>query len=115
MKGMREMTDNIIDLLHIKAKAAGVDPHFQTLIQQLNARFGLHIESNDQRLERLKDLYPVLETTAQTNHKYHLEEHNLTPEDAFLKGVEFGKTQALLDLIVCLLEADGIIEKTPHQ
>ena len=109
------MTDNIIDLLHIKAKAAGVDPHFQTLIQQLNQRFNLHIESSDMRLKRLKDLYPVLESTAQTNHKYHLEEHNLAPQDAFLKGVEFGKTQALLDFIVCLLEADGIIEKANSQ
>jgi hypothetical protein len=105
------MTDNIIDLLQVKARAAGVDPQFQTLIQQLNQRFSLHIESSDPRLQRFKSLHPVLEQTAQTNHKYSLEEYHISPQDAFLKGVEFGKTQALLDFIVCLLEADGIITK----
>ena len=106
------MNDNIIDLLAIKAKAAGVDPQFQTLIQQLNQRFNLHIESNDPRIERLKEIYPVLEQTAQTNHKFSLEETKLSSQEAFLKGIEFGKTQALLDFIVCLLEDDGVIEKT---
>ena len=106
------MTDKIIDLLHVKAKAAGVDPQFQTLIQQLNQRFGLHIESSDQRLGRLKDLYPVLESTAQLSHQYSLQDNQVSSENAFMQGIEFGKTQALLDFIVCLLEADGIIEKT---
>lgn len=109
------MSDKIIDLLHVKAKAAGVDPQFQTLIQQLNQRFSLHIESTDPRLERLKNLYPVLEQTARTTHKYQLENSPATREEAFLQGVEFGKTQTLLDFIVCLLESDGIIEKTSNK
>jgi len=106
------MTDNIIDLLARKAEAAGVDPQFQVLVQQLNQRFGLNIESSDPRLQRLKDLYPVLEQTAQVKHQYNLKDVNGSPEESFLQGIEFGKTQALLDFIVCLLEADGIVTKS---
>lgn len=106
------MTDNIIDLLARKAQAAGVDPQFQTLIQQLNQRFSLNIESDDPRLNRLKELYPVLEETAKIHHQFGLDNEDLSAQDAFIQGTEFGKTQALLDFIVCLLEADGVIKKT---
>ncbi len=105
------MNDKIIDLLQVKAKAAGVDPQFQNLIEQLNHRFNLHIESSDPRLDRLKTLYPILENTAQMNHKIELTGNPKSMRDAFLQGIEFGKTQTLLDLIVCLLEADGVITK----
>ncbi|TCS43093.1 hypothetical protein [Reinekea marinisedimentorum] len=103
--------NKVINLQEIKAKAAGVDPEVAEVIRQLNERFGINIDICDERLERFKHIYPALNEAAQQTHGYDLQSDDPSITAAFNRGVEVGKAQMMTDVIVCLLEQDGLIER----
>lgn len=107
------MDDNkVIHLQDIKAKAAGVNPEVAEVIRQLNERFAINIDISDERLERFKNIYPALNEAAVQTHNYDLESDDPNVTASFNRGVEVGKAQMMTDVIVCLLEQDGLIERT---
>lgn len=108
-----EDQDNIISLQDAKAKAAGISPELAQVIAQLNQRFGIHIDLNDERLDRFKILYLALNEAAKQTHDIELEGATDRYQNAFLQGVELGRAQMMTDVIVCILEQDGLIER--HQ
>ena len=102
---------NILSFLNAKAKAAGIEVGLVEVIEQINQRFNLNIDMNDARLERLKSLYSVLNEAAVQRHTFELEKASPEVQKVFEKGIEVGKAQLLMDLIVCILEQDGLIER----
>jgi hypothetical protein len=101
----------IISLQDIKAKAAGVDPEVAEVIRQLNGRFGINIDISDERLDRFKNIYPALNEAALQKHGIDIDSEDPKLAAAFNRGVEVGKAQMMTDVIVCLLEQDGLIER----
>jgi hypothetical protein len=103
--------DNIVSLNAAKAKAAGVSPDMAQVIDQLNARFRIRIDLSDDRLDRFISLFPALDSAAKQNHEIELERSSPEVKQAFAKGVEVGKAQMMTDVIVCILEQDGVIDR----
>lgn len=103
--------NKVINLQDIKAKAAGVNPEVAEVIRQLNERFGINIDICDERLDRFKNIYPALNEAASQAHGYDLQSDDPVVSEAFNRGVEVGKAQMMTDVIVCLLEQDGLIER----
>lgn len=108
-----EDQDKIISLQDAKAKAAGICPELAQVIDQLNHRFGIHIDLNDERLDRFKILYPALNEAAKQTHDIKLGGVPDLYQQAFLQGAELGRAQMMTDVIVCILEQDGLIAR--HQ
>jgi len=103
--------NKVISLDEIKAKAAGVSSELVEVINQLNERFGIRIDFTDERLERFKLLHSALDQAAKQKHEFRLDELAPDVEEAFRQGVEVGKAQMMTDVIVCILEQDGVIER----
>lgn len=106
-----EDQDKIVNLQDAKAKAAGISPELAQVITQLNQRFGIRIDLSDERLDRFKMLYPALNEAATQQHEIELKGAPEAYQRAFLQGVELGKAQMMTDVIVCILEQDGLIER----
>jgi hypothetical protein len=102
---------NIVSLHDVKAKAAGVSPELAQVLEQLNDRFNIRIDMGDERLERFKLLFPALDAAANQTHDIMLENSSAEVQKAFTKGVEVGKAQMMTDVIICILEQDGVIER----
>ena len=102
----------VISLQAKKAEAAGVHPELAELISQLNGRFAIQIDLTDERLDRFKQIYPALNEAAQQGHKFSVESDDTEIVAAFNRGVEVGKAQMMTDVIVCLLEQDGLIQRS---
>ena len=102
----------VISLQAKKAEAAGVHPELAELIRQLNERFGISIDIKDRRLDRFKGIYPALNEAAQQDHEYSVQSNDTEVLTAFNRGVDMGKAQMMIDVIVCLLEQDGLIERS---
>lgn len=106
--------DNILSFADAQAKTAGVSPEFSELIHKLNNHFNLTISLSDSRLERLKSLYSVLNTAAIEQHDIDIEGFSDEHIELFRSGVKLGRAQMLTDIIVCVLEEDGLlIRKQP--
>lgn len=106
-----EDQDKIISLQDAKAKAAGISPELAQVITQLNQRFGIRIDLSDERLNRFKMLYPALNEAATQQHDIALKGVPEAYQKAFLQGVELGKGQMMIDVIICILEQDGLLER----
>ncbi len=104
-------TDKVISLTEAKARSAGVSVDLAAVIQQLNQRFGITIDLADKRLERFKGLHPVLEEAARQRHQFDNPGLNPALQQAFNQGIEVGRAQMMIDVIVCLLEQDGVLSR----
>lgn len=103
--------EKIVSLQDAKAKAAGISPELAEVITQLNERFSVRIDLNDERLERFKMLFPALDEAATQQHEIQMEGAPEQAKKAFAQGVEVGKAQMMTDVIICILEQDGLIER----
>lgn len=103
---------NVISLTEAKAKAAGVSPELIEVIDQLNTRFDIRIDIHDERLERFKLLYSALNEAATQGHHFQVENENVEIQNAFLRGVDVGRAQMMTDVIICILEQDGLISRS---
>ncbi len=103
--------DKIINFHNKRAEAAGIQPEIGTVIEQLNQRFGIRIAMDDPRLERFKSLYPILDAAAKQTHSIQLDVADDALRETFVKGVDVGRAQMMTDLIVCILEEDGLLER----
>jgi hypothetical protein len=101
--------DKVIPFHEAKAKAAGADPELAAVIEQINQRFGISISLTDSRLGRFKDLFPALNEAATQSHEIKVDTGNPAIEKAFIEGVNAGKAQMMIDVIICILEKDGLI------
>lgn len=104
-------TPKIVNLNDAKAKAAGVSPELAQVIEQLNQRFGIRIDLTDTRLERFKLLFPALNEAAMQQHDVAVHHEDAAVQKAFRQGLGVGKAQMMTDVIVCILEQDGLIER----
>jgi hypothetical protein len=102
---------NIVSLQAAKAKAAGISTELASVIEQLNARFNIRIELTDERLERFKSWFPTLDEAAKQHHHFEMKNASTEVKDAFKQGVEVGKAQMMTDVIICILEQDGLIKR----
>ncbi|PTY38545.1 hypothetical protein BGP77_00010 [Saccharospirillum sp. MSK14-1] len=102
----------IINLAEAKAKAAGVSTGLVDVIDQLNERFGIRIDITDERLARFNRLYAALDEAAMQHHEYQLEEHDSAMQSIFNQGVEVGRAQMMTDVIICVLEQDGLLKRS---
>ncbi len=106
------MDDNkVVSLQKAKAKAAGVSLDLAEVIGQLNERFGINIDITDRRLDSFKHIFPALNEAATQTHSFIIEQDDKNMQRAFQKGVDIGKAQMMTDVIVCLLELEGLIER----
>ncbi|MFQ3281840.1 hypothetical protein [Reinekea sp.] len=103
--------DKIIPFYEAKAKATGTDPDLAAVIEQINQRFGVNISLTDHRLAGFKALFPVLNEAATLTHDISVDTGNPAIEKAFLEGVSAGKAQMTIDVIICILEKDGLINR----
>jgi hypothetical protein len=108
---MMKGEEKVVSLNAAKAKAAGISPDMAQVIEQLNARFGIRIELSDERLDRFKSLFPALDSAANQHHAIELERSSPEVKQAFAKGVEVGKAQMMTDVIICILEQDGVLNR----
>jgi hypothetical protein len=102
-------SDKVVSLADAKARAAGVSVELASVIEKLNQRFGINIDIADERLDRFKSLYPVLEEAAKQHHQFDNTSQNPAQQQAFRQGIDVGKAQMMIDIIVCLLEQDGVL------
>jgi hypothetical protein len=103
--------DKVIPFYQAKAKAAGADPELAAVIEQINQRFELNIDLSDSRLSTFKALFPALNEAAMQTHEVSVETGNPSIEKAFLEGVNAGKAQMMIDVIICILEKDGLLNR----
>ncbi|MDX1342213.1 MAG: hypothetical protein R3309_10095 [Reinekea sp.] len=106
---------NVIHWLDAKAKAVGVSPQLLSVIQQLNDRFGIQIDVADERLSRFKMLFPALDQAAAQHHDIDLKDADLATQRIFEQGVELGKAQMMTDVIICILEQDGLVLRQTNE
>ena len=103
--------DKVIPFYKAKAKATGTDPELAAVIEQINQRFGVSIDLSDTRLIGFKALFPTLNEAATLSHDISVDTGNPAIEKAFLEGVKAGKAQMMIDVIICILEKDGLIDR----
>lgn len=108
------MTDdrNIIHLKDARARAAGVSPEMADVIRQVNDRFGIEIDLNDRRLKRFKGLFPALSEAAALTHEIKISPARDHFRRAFHQGAEAGRAQMMMDVIICVLEQDGVLNRS---
>lgn len=107
------MTDiqKVIHIKDAKARAAGVSPELADVIGQINERFGAQIELNDPRLTHFKKIFPALSEAAAIEHDMDITPAREHTRRAFRQGTEAGRAQMMMDVIVCILEQDGLLQR----
>ena len=101
----------IVKLSDAKARAIGVSPQLLQTIEQINHRFGIHIDVTDERLTRFKMVFPALDAAAAQQHQFNLDNASEHDQQVFAQGIDVGKAQMMTDVIICLLEQDGLIQR----
>ena len=102
---------NVIQLKDIKARAAGVSPELADVVRQINERFRINIELTDPRLSRFKKLFPALSEAAAQEHEVEISPAREHVKRAIRQGVDAGRAQMMMDVIVCILEQDGLLQR----
>ena len=103
--------DNIINLYDWRTEATTNKPEIQAVIDSINQQYGLEISADDPRLEHFKTLFLTLEIAAAQKHSLcGTESMEAETKRAFVQGIEFGRAQMMTDLILAILEKDGLIE-----
>jgi len=101
----------VINLTDAKARAVGVSPQLLQVIDQINRRFGIHIDVTDERLTRFKMLFPALDEAASQQHQFKLDNASEADQHLFERAIEVGKAQMMTDVIICILEQDDLIQR----
>lgn len=103
--------NKVINLKQAKAKYAGIDPDLLDVIDQINNRFDIELDASDKRIKRLKEFYPILKRAVNQEHNFKLDNSRPDVQNAFAEGLKAGKAQLVTDIIIDLLEQDGLITK----